>query len=214
MADSYENLTVEELQDRLRARDLKVSGSKDELIARLELSDLAADDPDEVTEAAAEEAGVSAEDVVESAPEAPADEAPADEASDEAPADEAPADETPDETPDADAASTEEETEAEGSDEAEEAPAERDPALGASTADTAPRQPSGAAVNPQVRQFERADTEEKAKERDEKPVPAKFTGVAQSQPDRQSPEVAGYAIMPDGRKVPLEQPETDSEPEE
>lgn len=196
MAESYEDLTVEELQDRLRARDLKVSGSKDELIARLELSDLAADDPDEVTEAAAEEAGVSAEDVVESAPEAPADEAPADEA------------------PDAGTAPTEEASEAEGSDEAEEAPAERDPALGASTADTAPRQPSGAAVNPQVRQFERADTEEKAEQRDEEPVPAAFSAVTQSQPGKQSPEVAGYAIMPDGRKVPLVQPETDSEPEE
>lgn len=190
MAETYEDLTVEELQDRLRARELKVSGSKDELVARLELSDLAADDPDEVTEPAAEEAGVSVEDVVESAPDAAPEEAPAD------------ADAAPEETPE---------------DEAPEAPAppaERDPSLGASTATAPPRQTTAAAVNPSVVQFDRADTEEKAKARDEKPVPAAFSNVAQSQPGKQSPEVAGYTIMPDGRRVPLEQPETDSEPEE
>jgi hypothetical protein len=35
----YEDMTLEELRDECRARDLKISGSKDELVARLELND-------------------------------------------------------------------------------------------------------------------------------------------------------------------------------
>jgi SAP domain len=35
----YSDMTVDELQDELRARDLAVSGNKDELIARLQESD-------------------------------------------------------------------------------------------------------------------------------------------------------------------------------
>jgi hypothetical protein len=37
--NSYSGLTVDELQDELRDRDLPVSGNKDELIARLQESD-------------------------------------------------------------------------------------------------------------------------------------------------------------------------------
>lgn len=37
--NSYEGMTVEELKDELSARDLHVSGNKDELIARLQESD-------------------------------------------------------------------------------------------------------------------------------------------------------------------------------
>lgn len=42
-AEGYEAKTVEELKDELRARDLPVSGSKDELIERLVADDEAAD---------------------------------------------------------------------------------------------------------------------------------------------------------------------------
>lgn len=42
---AVEDMTVEELRDELRDHDLKVSGTKDELIARLEEHDHETDDP-------------------------------------------------------------------------------------------------------------------------------------------------------------------------
>lgn len=55
---SYEANTVEELRDELRARNLPVSGHKDELIARLEEDDAAQEGGEEVEE---QEAGEEAE---------------------------------------------------------------------------------------------------------------------------------------------------------
>lgn len=46
-AQGYEAQTVEDLKDELRERDLPVSGTKDELIARLEEDDNAEDEDDE-----------------------------------------------------------------------------------------------------------------------------------------------------------------------
>jgi hypothetical protein len=40
---SYEDQTKEELQEELRERDLKVSGTKDELVERLEEDDASGD---------------------------------------------------------------------------------------------------------------------------------------------------------------------------
>lgn len=44
MSDEYDDRTVDELRDELRDRDLKVSGSKDELVQRLEEDDQEARD--------------------------------------------------------------------------------------------------------------------------------------------------------------------------
>lgn len=43
----YEDLSLEELRDTCKERDLKVSGNKDELVARLELADLERDEASE-----------------------------------------------------------------------------------------------------------------------------------------------------------------------
>lgn len=45
----YDDLTVEELRDELRDRDLKVSGSKDELVARLTEDEDAPEDDEQPT---------------------------------------------------------------------------------------------------------------------------------------------------------------------
>lgn len=67
----YEDKTVEELQDDLRDRDLKVSGTKDELIARLEEADAGQSKTEKVLEepeSVAEEANPNPEDTEQADP--------------------------------------------------------------------------------------------------------------------------------------------------
>lgn len=63
MNTDYEDQTVENLRDELRDRDLRVSGSKDDLVARLVEDDARADDgADEGSEADTSAAGNGARD--------------------------------------------------------------------------------------------------------------------------------------------------------
>jgi ribosomal protein L22 len=103
----WDSLNVDELRDELEARDLRKSGKKEELVARLEEDDAAAGSArEEAAEAAAEEAAKAAADeaapetVAEEAiaPDEPAAEPTADEVAEEEPTDEQAAEEeAPDE---------------------------------------------------------------------------------------------------------------------
>jgi ribosomal protein L22 len=110
----WDSLNVDELRDELEARDLRKSGKKEELVARLEEDDAAAGSareeaaeaaPEEAAEAAAEEAapeeaaadeaapGTVAEEAI--APDEPAAEPTADEVAEEEPTDEQAAEQEP-----------------------------------------------------------------------------------------------------------------------
>jgi hypothetical protein len=58
VAESYEANTVEELREELRARDLPVSGHKDELVARLEEDDAGGEATEEAPATTAEASAV------------------------------------------------------------------------------------------------------------------------------------------------------------
>lgn len=72
---SYEDMSLEELREECKKRDLKVSGNKDELVGRLELNDIESESGDD--------ASTDVEDEVDAADAPEAEEGDSDEAGDE-----------------------------------------------------------------------------------------------------------------------------------
>lgn len=208
MAD-YEEMNKDELQEELSKRELPVSGNKDDLVARLELND-----------AEAEEAAGGGDDAPE-APEGVID-------TEEAATPETTVEAGPDADPEAVAeASADPDQQVERGDfirsggasdkggrgsltdpgnlETDRGRLASDPGQGASTSDTAPSNQGTDATGAEV-SARSAEARGGGDELDAVKVSKGSLGHLgpQANPDALSPEVAGYVILPDGRRQPVE----------